>query len=131
MGGVDITSQAFSGTKTNLKRSVTYNLSNCYSTTDKQAVINGQMFYTEIVAAAGYTLVAQRINHNGSVDVSTYYSDGRIVIPNVTGNVVINVSAVSSAKENLLTMNDGNINKRIKSDGSLAAQNGYFVNRLF
>jgi hypothetical protein len=47
-------------------------------------------------------------------------------------NAIITVNeAISPAKENLLTMNDGNINKRIKSDGSLAAQNGYFVTDYF
>ena len=55
MGGVDITSQAFNGTETNLYRKVTKTLSHCIAD-GKIAVIDGQDFVCELTADDGYTL---------------------------------------------------------------------------
>lgn len=55
MGGVDITSQVFKGTETNLYRSVTKTLSNC-TADGKMAVIDGQDFVCQLTADDGYTL---------------------------------------------------------------------------
>ena len=135
MGGVNITSQAFSGTKTVLNRKISYVLTNCTSTVNRKTVIDGQMYYTEIVAANGYTLENATVSITmGGVNVSTYYSNGKIEIPRVTGDIVITVSAVEQAQGNLLTMNDGHINNRLSSSGGGIASsvaNGYFVSDYF
>ena len=55
MGGVDITSQAFKGTETNLYRKVTKTLSHC-TADGKIAVIDGQDFVCKLTADNGYTL---------------------------------------------------------------------------
>ena len=55
MGGVDITSQVFKGTETNLYRKVTKTLSHC-TADGKIAVIDGQDFVCQLTADDGYTL---------------------------------------------------------------------------
>lgn len=55
MGGVDITSQVFNGTETNLYRKVTKTLSHC-SAEGKIVVIDGQDFVCQLTADNGYTL---------------------------------------------------------------------------
>ena len=55
MGGVDITSQVFNGTETNLYRGVTKVRSHC-SAEGKIAVIDGQDFVCQLIADDGYTL---------------------------------------------------------------------------
>ena len=67
----------------------------------------------------------------GGVDVSQYYSGGTINIPSVTGNIVITATAVETAKENLLTMNDGLINKRFNATNAESTMNGYFITDYF
>ena len=59
------------------------------------------------------------------------YTKGKISIPNVTGNIVITVTAVEMAKENLLTMNDGKINKRFNATDTESNINGYFITDYF
>ena len=56
MGGVNITSQVFKGTKTNLYRKVTQTLTHCTSNSIKTAVIDGQDFTCKLTADEGYTL---------------------------------------------------------------------------
>lgn len=55
MGGVNITSQVFKGTKTNLYRGVTKTLEHC-TADGKMAVIDGQDFTCKLTASEGYTL---------------------------------------------------------------------------
>ena len=56
-----------------------------------------------------------------------YYSGGKIHIPSASGNISITVSAISSSKPNLLTMDDNLINYRLPTNGVPRAENGYFV----
>ena len=63
--------------------------------------------------------------------MSQYYSGGTINIPSVTGNIVITATAVETAKENLLTMNDGKINKRFNATNTESDINGYFITDYF
>ena len=105
MGGTDITSQVWDGSETNLYRSVSLTLTNCVADNSRRAVIDGQAYACTLTADAGYTLDGATVSITmGGVDVSTYYKDGIIAIPKVTGNLEITVNAVMQgpAYENLL-----------------------------
>lgn len=98
MGGSDITSSVFSGTKTIMRRSVANVLTNCSTNNNKRSVVDDEGYVATITADSGYTLDGATVQITmGGVDVSAFYSDGKIAIPNVTGNLVISVSAVPSA----------------------------------
>lgn len=120
MGGVDITRRVFSGAKADLLREIDFNLSNCSATNARKNVIDGQMFYTEIEADAGYTLDGATVTITmGGVNVNNYYSEGRISIPNVTGNISITISAVQTAVENLFDLSAATDHARINSSGNV------------
>lgn len=102
MGGTDITDEVFSGSETVFRHSVTFNLTNCSLSTlpQRKSVVTGECFCCALEADAGYSL-----NDNddptvtitmGGINMSTYYKDGVISIPRVTGNLVISVSAAVS-----------------------------------
>ena len=134
MGNEVITSQVFTGTKTILRRSVAYNLTGCSATLMKSSVVDGEMFFVDIVADRGYDLEGASVSITmGGINVSNYYSDGRISIPSVNGNIVITVSATAAAKENLLKMDNGLINMRIPTDGTptTGSADGYFITDYF
>lgn len=100
MGGVDVTSVVWSGTETVLRRKVTASLTHCTSDNGKKTVIDGQGYADTLTAADGYTLDGATVTITmGGVDVSTFYKDGVIAIPNVTGDLEITVTAVQSAAE--------------------------------
>ena len=130
MGGADITSQVFNGTAETMLFYVTQNLTNCSSSYSREATEGGAAFTATLTADVGYTLNAVTITMGGT-DVSQYYSGGIINIPSVTGNIVITATAVETAKENLLTMNDGKINKRFNATNTESAKNGYFITDYF
>lgn len=115
MGGVEITGSAWSGTGAKLARAVLYNLSNCTSSNKRGYALDGQSFATKVSPLPGHTLDGATIKITmGGADMAEYYSGGIIAIPNVTGDVEITVTAVSSAPQytNLLSTlvgNDGNI----------------------
>lgn len=96
MGGVDITEAVFSGTANVLRRTVTRNLTECLSSNTRAAVIDGQSYVTTLTANSGFAINSVTITMGG-VDVSTYYKDGIISIPEVTGDIVITATAVTSA----------------------------------
>lgn len=105
MGGTDITNQVWSGSETNLYRSVSLTLTNCVADNSRHAVIDGQAYACTLTADADYTLDGATVSITmGGVDVSTYYKNGIIAIPKVTGNLEITVNAVMQgpAYENLL-----------------------------
>lgn len=97
MGGVDITSEVWQGDKTELYRKVKLNLSNCSTDNTLLRVIDGQSYGANIAPDAGYTLDGATVTITmGGVDVSNYYSGGKIAIPRVTGNLEITISTVES-----------------------------------
>lgn len=96
MGGVDITDSVFTGTSDVLRRSVTKNLTECLSSNTRASVIDGQSYVTTLTANSGFAINSVTITMGG-VDVSTYYKDGIISIPEVTGDIVITATAVTSA----------------------------------
>lgn len=130
MGGTDITSQVFNGTAATMRFYVTQNLTNCVSDYTKEIAEADSGFTATLTADTGYTINAVTITMGG-VDVSQYYSGGTINIPSVTGNIVITATASETAKENLLTMDDGLINKRFNTSNTVSNANGYFVTDHF
>lgn len=98
MGGADITADVWRGEETNLYRRVTLKLSGCACDNTLQRVIDGQSYGAALTPDADYTLdgAAVRITMGG-IDVSNYYSGGKIAIARVTGDIQITVSAVESA----------------------------------
>lgn len=96
MGGADITSSVFKGATDILRRAVTYSLTQCTSSNARIYAIDGQSYVTTLTANEGYALNAVQITMGGA-DVSTYYKDGIISIPEVTGDIVITATAVTQA----------------------------------
>ena len=132
MGGVDVTSSAWSGAETVLRRKVTMNLTKCTSDNRKVAVIDGQGYAATLTAADGYTLDGATISITmGGVDMSTFYKDGIIAIPSVTGDLEITVTAVESAipYTNLLGTEspDWITNNRYNSSGYIVAAAGWDI----
>lgn len=98
MGGVDVTGNVWTGAETNLRHKVTVNLTHCTSNNTTTAVIDGQGYAATLTASDGYTLNGASISITmGGVDMSTFYKDGIIAIPNVTGDIEITITAVESA----------------------------------
>ena len=130
MGGVDITSQVLSAEKTNRYLSIAKTLSNCSMDNSKSRVIEEQGYGATITADDGYTLDGATVTITmGGVDVSTYYSNGKIAIPQVTGNIVITATAVPTASFTNLadpTSEEWKDGYRITSTG-IAAQSGKTV----
>lgn len=141
MGGVDVTGSVWNGTQTVLRRKVTVSLTHCTSDNSRASVIDGQGYAATLTAAEGYTLEGASVTiMMGGVDVSTFYKDGVIAIPNVTGDLEITVTAVKSAPSYtnqipISTDTDGSIynsigymlNMRLPSSGVPSAQAGCLV----
>lgn len=94
MGGTDITGAVFDGNTTILRRSITKNLTQCASSNARIYVIDGQSYVTNLIANEGYGIDSVSITMGG-VDVSTFYKDGIISIPEVTGDIVITATAIA------------------------------------
>lgn len=122
MNGVDITSTVFDGTLTNRNRAVTVEASNC-EVTARRAVIDGQDFVGSIKAFDGYALDDVTITMGGK-DMAAYYADGKISIPNVTGDIVITATAVASAPGYT-----NQVAASIDTDGSIYNGKGYIENK--
>lgn len=130
MGGVDITSDVFSGQRTNMRHSVTASLTKCAIDNRKKAVIDGEGYGATITAAAGYTLDGAAVTITmGGIDMSTYYSGGKIAIPSVTGDISITVTAIASAPAytNLFDAGKMHAGQRINSGGQLEANSAWNV----
>lgn len=106
MGGIDITASAWRGVEANLYRKVALNLSGCVIDNERKNVIDGQSYAANVSADVGYTLDGATATITmGGIDMSNYYSGGKIVIPAVTGDIQITIDAAESAviAPNILT----------------------------
>ena len=139
MGGTDITASVFKGTIDVLRRSITQNLTKCASNNTRGYVIDGQSYATTLTAHTGYVINSVTILMGG-VDVSTYYKDGIIAIPEVTGDIVITAMAVTQAPSytnqipistdasgDVYGTNGYTLNTRLNSSGDVVAASGYLV----
>lgn len=117
MGGTDITSTVFNGNTTILRRVITKNLTQCTSSNTRIYVIDGQSYVTNLIANEGYGIDRVSITMGG-VDVSTFYKDGIISIPEVTGDIVITATAITQGPayinqlENSINMAGAKIGKQ-------------------
>lgn len=126
----------FSGTEVNLWRKITYNLSNCVSSNRVISVIDGQGFVADITANDGYTLDGATVSITmGGTEMSAYYSEGKIAIPHVTGDIVISVTAVRQAPHytNLAdpSSSEWKSGYRINSSAQIASQVNSTVTNTF
>lgn len=132
LNDIDVTDLYFTGTKTTLNHSIQKNLTNC-RLNGKNTVIAGQSYVAELIADTGFTMDGATITITmGGIDMSNYYSNGKIAIPNVTGNITITATAVSSAgPTNILdeygyfnntrySISASNPDKRVAADGDCA-----------
>ena len=130
MGGTDVTASVFKGYKTTLNRAVVKNLTNCSLDNPRTIVIDGQGYVANLTADEGFTLEGVTITITmGGVDMSAYYSDGKIAIPNVTGNIVITAEAVASAQETVpVTIISGyKCNYTVGQDIGVIAESSYAI----
>ncbi len=129
MGGTDITADCWQGTAVELTHEISFSLSNCHVTDPQRKIVDGQAYVTTVVADEYYTLKNAQITiMMGGKNVSNYYSDGVINIPQVTGKVEITISAVDAAPTtaNQMTVPESGLNKRI-SGTTIVAYNGCFI----
>lgn len=77
--------------------SITNNLAGCFSTNEATTAMLGRSYSTTIVPLAGYSLNGASVTIiMGDTDMTGYYLNGTISIPNVTGDIVITVTAASA-----------------------------------
>lgn len=77
-------------------RTITYNLSYVSSSNTATSISGGSSYSTTLTATGERTINTVRVTMGGSDITSTAYSSGTITIPNVTGNIVITATAVTS-----------------------------------
>lgn len=77
--------------------SITNNLTNCTNSNGATAVTEGNSYSGTITANSGYTMIGATVSIiMGGTDItSTAYNNGAITIASVSGNIVINASAVA------------------------------------
>lgn len=109
---------------------ITNTLTNVTNSNAAQSVDEYQSYIATLTANSGYAISTVTITMGGA-DASQYYSNGTINIPSVTGNIVITATATEIVRENLLTMNDGLINKRFNATNAVSNMNGYFITDYF
>ena len=74
-------------------RTITYNLTNCISSSSVTSVENGKPYSTSLSAQSGFTITTAAVTMGGTDVTASYYNNGSISIPQVTGDVVITASA--------------------------------------
>lgn len=109
---------------------ITNTLSNITNSNAAQSVDEYHSYVATLTANNGYAISSVSITMAGA-DASQYYSNGTINIPSVTGNIIIAATATEIVRENLLTMNDGKINKRFNATNTEYSANGYFITDFF
>lgn len=130
MGGTDVTASVFKGYKTTLNRAVVKNLTNCSLDNPRAIVIDGQGYVANLSADEGFTLEGVTVTITmGGVDMSAYYSEGKIAIPNVTGDIVITAEAVASAQETvpITWLNGKNCNYTVGQKLSVSDSSSYLI----
>lgn len=76
---------------------ITYNLTGCTSSNTSTHIIEGQTYTATITASSGYTMDGATATATmGGQTVTGFYNNGTISIPNVTGDLVITVTASSA-----------------------------------
>lgn len=107
--------------------SVTKNLRYCTTTSTETEVDEASTFTASFSPDVGYTLKNANITITmGGQSAMQYYSNGVLSIPNVTGNIVISITA--KTLPNLFDESAATYNARIRNVGAIATgQNGRIV----
>lgn len=122
MDGTDITAGVFKGTEVALLRRVVRTLTDCTIDNTKSAVTDGESYAATLTPNTGFTLEGATVTiMMGGTNVSTYYKDGVIAIPRVTGDLVITATAVPQAAQNLFDPTAATDSARINSSGNAVA----------
>lgn len=132
MGGSTI--NAFTGEKINLFRRITNNLAHCATNNTNYNCIDGQGYGAIITAESGYTLDGATISITvGGVEMAQqYYSNGAITIPNVSGDVVINVTAVQQGPSYTNIWDTPyKLNSRLNTSETDPVETGSFISAWF
>lgn len=132
MGGKII--DAFKGEKVNLFRRITNSLSNCKTNNENFNCIDGQGYGAIITPYSGYSLDGGTISIKmGGIEVSQkYYSNGTIIIPNVTGDVEISVTAIAQGPAYTnLWQEPYKLNARLNTNETDPAANGMYISAWY
>ena len=132
MGGKII--DAFKGEKVNLFRRITNSLSNCKTNNENFNCIDGQGYGAIITPYSGYSLDGGTISIKmGGIEMSQkYYSNGTIIIPNVTGDVEISVTAVAQGPAYTnLWQEPYKLNARLNTNETDPAINGMYISAWY
>lgn len=78
-------------------KTITYNLTDVGSSNTTTSIESGSGYATALSTRQGYSLNNVTVTMGGVDVTSNYYSSGSIVIPRVTGDIVITATAVLSA----------------------------------
>lgn len=122
MGGVDISSQYINGTlnissvtgdiviNITAVEIITYsiirNLTNVTGSSDIDTIVEGESYTETFTASSNSTLDNATVSITmGDVDISDKYVDGTLTIKSVTGNIVINITAILPEAIVNLTLN--------------------------
>lgn len=128
------TINAFSGKETNLFRRITNTLSHCTTNNSNYNCIDGQGYGAIITADSGYTLEGGTVSITvGGVEMAQeYYSNGIIAIPNVSGDVVISVTAVAQGPSHTnIWATPYRLNSRLNTAETDPDQNGAFISAWY
>lgn len=98
MGGANITDKVFSGVPTVRYCTVSKYLTNCSISNSKKTVVGNEGYVATISPNEGYELSSVQVTMGGVNVTASFYSSGKIAIPQVTGNIVITATAVESAE---------------------------------
>lgn len=128
MDGINITSKVFRGIETTLNRKVTKTLTNCISSNLRCYAIDGQSYVTSLICDDGYDLGegATVTITMGGVDVSTYYKNGIISIPEVTGDIEIIATAIPQATKYV-----NQLDNAVDFDGNVIGHTPLYANMRF
>lgn len=109
--------------------SIIYVLSNVTSSSKDNSIKSGEPYNTTLTASPGYELDSVIVKMGGSDITNTVYSDGKINISAVTGNIVITASAVQSSASGQLPQ-DGLVDYFDFRNKSYTAGSGglYYIN---
>lgn len=110
---------------------ITNTLSNVTNSNASASIEQYQSYSATLSTSIGFAITAVTVTMGGVDITATAYADGTVSIPSVTGNIVITATATEIVRENLLTMNDGKINKRFNATNTESGVNGFFVTDYF
>lgn len=130
MNGNDITNSVFTGKQKNLLRYVTKILLNCKIDNVNTKIIDGQGYVANLTADDGYVIDDESLMITiGGVDAMKYYSEGKIAIPNVNGDIVITATAIASAPDYTNVFDSTNLllNNKYNSSNQVVEAKGYVI----